>query len=97
MDKNLLPIGSIVLLEDLEEKVMIIGHFSPVEKDNNTKVCDYCGCIYPNGVTTINDFFGFDSDKVKKVIHTGYKDEQEQEQEELINSVNNIYKEILFL
>lgn len=94
MEKKLLPIGSIVMLKDIEEKVMIVGHYAPVEHDDNFDMCDYSGCIYPEGTSKTDNVFGFDEDNIEKVIYIGYEENNEEEVE-IVSAVNNIFKNII--
>ena len=48
MYKELLPIGSVVLLRDAMKKLMIIG-IKPVKADEPDKMYDYIGVLYPEG------------------------------------------------
>ena len=43
---TLLPIGSVVLLNEAEKKLMIIG----ILQRNGEEVFDYVGCPYPEGL-----------------------------------------------
>ena len=48
MNKDLLPLGSIVLLNNGSKKLMITGYLvsTPEYPDH---IFDYCGCMYPEG------------------------------------------------
>ena len=92
---ELLPIGSIVLLDDIEQKVIIVGRCVSTKKDDNYEVFDYCGCLYPKGISNQDDLFVFESKNIQKVIFVGYEDKDEKERSELIKSVDNIYKNIM--
>ena len=48
MKNELLPIGSVVLLEGGTKKIMINGYF--VVEGSNKKVWDYRGCPFPEGI-----------------------------------------------
>ena len=46
MEKKLLPIGTVVYLKDGKKPLMIIGFCAM----SDSKVFDYSGCLYPEGV-----------------------------------------------
>ena len=77
MKEKLLPIGSIVLLKGATKKVMITSYliFSKGENDEK-KMFDYGGCPYPEGIIESNFAVGFDHEKIEKVFHIGYEDEE---------------------
>lgn len=71
-----LPIGTLVKIDSLEMKVMIIGYAS-VDKKNMNKIYDYCGCIYPEGIITSERNILFDHNEIKEVFELGYSDEEQ--------------------
>lgn len=46
-----LPLGSIVSLKNIPDKMMIIGRGMNVQYQDETMFSDYCGVIYPEGLT----------------------------------------------
>ena len=81
--KDLLPIGSVVLLKGGTKKVMIIG-FAPratVEGVGKEKedIWDYSGCIYPEGLLSSYQILVFDQPQIVEVFHLGMKDDEEKE------------------
>ncbi len=96
MKGKLLPIGSVVLLKDAEEKVMIVGHCAPMQNDKGeVDICDYSGCTYPDGVETVDDIFVFDSKDIQEPLFIGYEDKEVKEESELLEAIDNIYKNIM--
>jgi hypothetical protein len=72
-----LPIGSVVLLKNSERKVMIIGVLQ-FDGNDQSKLYDYSGVLYPEGLMDPKQNFLFDKDKVEDIFHLGYiNDEQE--------------------
>lgn len=71
MFKELLPIGSIVLLKEASKKLMIIG-IKPVKESNPNEVFDYIGVVYPEGFLSNNHNFLFNHDAINDVIFRGY-------------------------
>ncbi len=76
MKKGLLPIGSVVLLEGGTRKVMICGYSS--KGDDNEKVFDYNGCIFPEGFLE-NIYLLFDHDQIDTIEFVGYKNDKFEE------------------
>ena len=74
--QEFLPIGTVVLLKEATRKVLIIG-FAQVE-ENNKKIWDYVGCVYPVGVISNNTSLLFDKEQIDKVISLGYSDNEDK-------------------
>ncbi|MBA4538448.1 DUF4176 domain-containing protein [Bacillus aquiflavi] len=75
--KTMLPLGSIVLLERGEEKLMIIGRKPIVENINHENVyLDYMACRYPVGMAEDEVYF-FNDEDIEEVIFTGYAEAEE--------------------
>lgn len=72
---TLLPIGSVVLLEGAEKRLMICGR---LQTDVSTgKTYDYSACLYPEGVLDSKEFFMFNNENIKKLYFIGFQDEEE--------------------
>lgn len=74
--KNLLPIGSVVLLKNATKKLMIIGLVQYSAKDN--KVYDYLGVPYPEGFMGADNNFLFNRTDINDVIFTGYSNPERE-------------------
>ena len=72
-----LPLGTVVLLKEAKKRVMIIGFCCLDEKDK-TKVFDYSGCIYPEGMIASDKNLLFNHNQIEKIFHLGYSDEEEK-------------------
>lgn len=68
--KDLLPVGSVVLLKDATKKLMIIGIMQVKPEEN--KVYDYLGVPYPEGYVGSDNNFLFNHTDINDVIFTGY-------------------------
>ena len=68
--KDLLPVGSIVLLKDATKKLMIIGILQVNQKEK--KMYDYLGVPYPEGFISTDKNFLFDHEDINDVIFYGY-------------------------
>lgn len=76
MREKYLPIGSVVLLKGGKKRAMITG-FCSVAAENQGKVYDYSGCVYPEGYLSSNQVCLFDHDQIDKVFFVGFEDEEE--------------------
>ncbi len=73
-EKEILPLGSIVLLKEATRYVVVIG-YSMVEHGKN-KIWDYLGCAYPMGVISSDSNLLFDNEQIEKVVFKGFSDEE---------------------
>lgn len=86
---KLLPIGSVVLLNDGTKKIMVTGFYA-VPADDNSKVYDYCGCLFPEGIVSSEQNLLFDHSQIAKVFYMGYASEEEKEfKNKLAEIINN--------
>lgn len=81
---ELLPIGSIVLLEGAEKKLMIFGVGQTQLEEN--KDFDYIGVVYPEGNMGEGSQFLFNHSDIEEVIFRGYEDEERESFLEMLNS-----------
>lgn len=72
--KELLPIGSVVLLKEGKKKLMTFGI---KQTDANTKKeYDYIGVLYPEGNIGDGGQFLFNHDDIDEIFFNGYEDEE---------------------
>ena len=72
--KNLLPIGSIVLLNGGDKRLMIIGVIQ-INPEDNVEY-DYLSCLYPEGFAGPEHIFLFNHEDIIRVDAEGYTDEE---------------------
>jgi hypothetical protein len=77
MYKNLLPVGSVVLLKGGEKRLMICGRIQT--KTDSDKIYDYSACYYPEGIIGSDSMFFFDRDAIETVYFIGFQDTEELE------------------
>lgn len=77
MIKDLLPIGSIVLLKDATKKMMIYG-IKQSQVTDTDKEYDYIGVLYPEGNMGENFQFLFNHEDIQSIIFRGYEDIERQ-------------------
>lgn len=87
MKNEILPIGSVVLLKNGKKKVMVTGYYI-MTNDDNGKIYDYCGCLYPEGLIDSDKVLLFNHENINKIYYIGYIND------ELINFVDSINNNI---
>ncbi len=84
--KELLPIGSVVILKEGTKKLMVIG---VMQEDVEGKPYDYLGLFYPEGFVGQAANFLFQADDIREVFYRGYEN---LEQEEFLSKLEAYYK-----
>ena len=76
--KELLPLGSIVDLQEGTQKLIIFGRgvIFDDEETGEQMFADYMGVLYPFGLQTESTIF-FQHENIDKVVFEGYSDEEE--------------------
>lgn len=77
-NEKLLPLGSIILLKEGMQKLVVIGRGAVYEdaETGNDRFADYMGAIYPTGINPEKTIF-FQHENIDKVVFIGYSDEEE--------------------
>lgn len=86
MKEKYLPIGTVVLLKGGRKRAMITG-FCSVAQENQEKIYDYSGCVYPEGYLSSNQVCLFDHDQIDKIFFLGYEDEEEVAFKDKLNKI----------
>jgi hypothetical protein len=89
-EKNFLPLGSIVILQGTLKKVMIIARGATTE----TEYFDYGAVLYPEGMLDANVAY-FRPGNILKVVHEGYRDEDDVLLSEQLAEAKNEFLESL--
>lgn len=85
--KELLPIGSVVLLNNGKKKLMIFG-IKQVDLNDETEY-DYVGVVYPEGNLGEGTQFLFNQSDIAEVYFKGYEDE---ERDNFIENLSNYFE-----
>ena len=85
--KDLLPIGTIVVLKEGEKRLMIIGVMQS-EASANSKEYDYLGILYPEGHIGEQFQYLFNHEDINEIVFRGFED---KEREEFLNKLSTIY------
>lgn len=89
INKDLLPLGSVIQVRFNSDKFIIIGFYPKNTKDGKTY--DYALVRYPEGLVDLDDSIVANRDLVKRVIHMGYISEAEKKfKEDLQKEANKI-------
>lgn len=81
-----LPIGTVVMLKDGKKRIMITG-FCCIDKNNEEKIYDYSGCLYPEGIISTDKNLLFDHIQIKEIYHIGLIDNEEKEFKEKLKAI----------
>lgn len=73
---NLLPLGTIVVLNNGEKKIMIFGRKQIEAKTQ--KLFDYVACLYPEGNINEEYCYLFNHSDIREIIFRGYSDVDEE-------------------
>jgi hypothetical protein len=73
--EKLLPLGSIVLLENGEKRIMIYGR-QQLAITNNEQY-DYVACLYPEGNISDEFTYLFNHSDIREVVFEGFSDEED--------------------
>ena len=73
--ETLLPLGSIVILNDGEKKLMIYGRYQLTT--DSDKEFDYVACLWPEGNLNAEQTYLFNHSDIDTVIYSGYSDEED--------------------
>ena len=74
--KELLPIGTVVILKDATKRLMISG---VMQNDTEGNEYDYMGGLYPEGNISQKAQFLFQHSDIEQVIFKGYEDDERTE------------------
>ncbi|MBP2623500.1 DUF4176 domain-containing protein [Streptococcus oricebi] len=76
--KELLPLGSIVYLEEGTQKLVIVGRGAIFEDPDTGEetFADYMGVLYPMGLQAESTLF-FQHENIDEVVFEGYRDDEE--------------------
>jgi hypothetical protein len=86
--KELLPIGSIVLLKDGEKRLMISG-IMQTDTGGTQKNYDYMGVLYPEGHIGEGFQYLFNHEDINEIIFRGFED---TERVEFLDKLTNLYE-----
>lgn len=86
--KDLLPIGTVVLLKNGEKRLMIAG-IKQMDTEDDTKEYDYYGVMYPEGHVGENFQYLFNHEDIAEIYFRGFEDE---ERTKFLDQLAKIYR-----
>ena len=86
--KELLPIGTIVLLKDGEKRLMI-NDILQTDMNKTQKNYDYIGILYPEGHIGEGFQYLFNHEDISEIIFRGFED---SERDEFLDKLSKIYE-----
>ncbi len=86
--KDLLPIGTVVLLKNGEKRLMIAG-IKQMDTEDTSKEYDYYGVMYPEGHVGENFQYLFNHEDIAEIYFKGFEDE---ERERFLDQLAKIYR-----
>ena len=78
------PLGSVVLIKDVNQKLMIIARAINVKNGDKNVYFDYGAVLYPDGLTGDRMAY-FNHDAISKVVFEGCNDAENQNVVDTIN------------
>ena len=90
--ENILPIGTVIQLKEIDVRIMICGYCSEQAEYPNY-VWDYAGFLFPIGYTSKKMIVSFDAEQIQQIITYGFQDEEQiKYMEELAKVMETIEK-----
>lgn len=81
--RELLPVGSVVLMKNAVKKLMVIG-LKPVKTDEPQTEYDYIGVLFPEGYLGNESCFLFNHEDINDVVFRGYDNPERREFAEMV-------------
>lgn len=88
------PLGSVVLLKDTNQKLLVIARAINVKNGDKTYFFDYGAVLYPDGLTGDRMAY-FNHDGISKVVFEGFNDVENQNVVDTINRFKEANPDLL--
>ncbi len=75
MDRDILPLGSVITLKKGQQRLMIVGRFQ--EERSSGQLFEYSAVLWPVGMISSNQVYLFNGDDIDRVYFLGLQDSQE--------------------
>lgn len=89
MIKDLLPIGSVVLLKGGVKKLVVMG-IKQASVDSPDEEYDYMGVLYPEGYLGEDTMYLFNHTDINDIIFKGYSNPERDEFLDVVEEVYNL-------
>ena len=90
IDKDFLPVGTVVKLRLEDRMFMIVGYYGT--NKTTKKVYDYIGVYYPFGFEGEENLLTFNRSYVKEILHMGYENERFVKFKEELEKIDKLEK-----
>lgn len=90
---NYVPLGSVVLLKDASQKLLVVSRGINVKNGKDTFFFEYGGVLYPDGLISDRMAY-FNHENISKVLFEGYNDIENHNMVENINRYITEHPEI---
>lgn len=88
--KDILPIGSVVLLKGGVKKLMVIGIFTEVQREEKiVDSYDYIGVVYPEGFLGLDSMMLFNQSDINDIVFRGYENPERHEFIEYVEEIKS--------
>lgn len=84
MNIDYLPIGTVVCLNRTDDKFLIVG-LAVRNAEGETR--DYLGVRYPVGALSTENYYFFNHNMIKNIVHQGYYTADHESYKNLLNNV----------
>ncbi len=75
MKEKFLPVGTVVMLEGGNKKIMVNG-FCAIDPTQPNVMYDYSGVLYPEGALSSDQALLFDHKQIVEIIHMGLEGDE---------------------
>lgn len=88
--KSLLPLGTVVSLNGMEHRIMILG-YARFKEGDTSHVYDYIGCNFPEGFVGVDKTMIFDHESITSLYYLGYNNaESAQFIQKVVETVESV-------
>lgn len=87
----LLPIGTVVKIKEVEQRLMIFGILQKGETVPG-RVFDYIAVPYPMGLQDMRLNIGFDHEDIEEIVFRGYEDDERKAFLVVLEAVEQVQK-----
>ena len=75
------------MVKGASKRLMITGFCIVTPEEENGKMHDYSGCLYPEGIINSKQTAVFDHEQIDKIYYMGYSDDEEKAFKAKLNEI----------